>query len=276
MWHLCQYMSIPEIQSENVNFGFIARGKWNRVCFGSATLPRPFWARNEEARACLELTPLGCANGPGHTAHQRADLTPSLLRPVSRRWRKRKRTETSQNYKVFQHLHVWAWASLTQKKGWVSRWTSASETMLRQPSTINYASVSMLLKPCFRNYILGNHVLATKRKLCCRKRRRLSATSKTTQTTWKINVTPRAQLLERQGCKLRTTIACRALGGGGLKHDLESWWELMEGQSWIEEHHCAQGFGGTFKKWLGIVMRTHGRTKLNWGTPLRAGLWGEV
>jgi hypothetical protein len=106
MWHLCQYMSIPEIQSENVNFGFIARGKWNRVCFGSATLPRPFWARNEEARACLELTPLGCANGPGHTAHQRADLTPSLLRPVSRRWRKRKRTETSQNYKVFQHLHV--------------------------------------------------------------------------------------------------------------------------------------------------------------------------
>ena len=163
-----------------------------------------------------------------------------------------------------------------KKKGWVSRWTSASETMLRQPSTINYASVSMLLKPCFRNYILGNHVLATKRKLCCRKRRRLSATSKTTQTTWKINVTPRAQLLERQGCKLRTTIACRALGGGGLKHDLESWWELMEGQSWIEEHHCAQGFGGTFKKWLGIVMRTHGRTKLNWGTPLRAGLWGEV
>ena len=26
------------------------------------------------------------------------------------------RTETSQNYEVFQHLHVWAWTSLTQKK----------------------------------------------------------------------------------------------------------------------------------------------------------------
>ena len=201
MWHLCQYMSIPEIQSENVNFGFIAPGKWNRVCFGSATLPRPFWARNEEARACLELTPLGCANGPGHTAHQRADLTPSLLRPVSRRWRKRKRT-VRKHPKTIKSFNIYMSEpepASRKKKGWVSRWTSASETMLRQPSTINYASVSMLLKPCFRNYILGNHVLATKkRKLCCRKRRRLSVTSKTSQTTWKINVTPRAQLLEGQ------------------------------------------------------------------------------
>ena len=63
--------------------------------------------------------------------------------------------------------------------------------------------------------------------------------------------------------ELRNTIACRALGGR-LKNDLESWWELMEGQSWIEEHHCAQGFGGKFKKWLGIVIRILGRA-VNWG-----------
>ena len=66
------------------------------------------------------------------------------------------------------------------------------------------------------------------------------------------------ELCEREGCALRTTIACRALGGGKfIKRLAMVTRTLCKGRMCIEEYHCMQSFGGgKFKKRLATVRRT--------------------
>ena len=68
----------------------------------------------------------------------------------------------------------------------------------------------------------------------------------------------------------------RVLGGGGLKNDLESWQELLEGGSVKLRHTLAcMVLGGRFKKWLGLVTRRLGEVKLwSWDILLHVGFWG--
>ena len=117
------------------------------------------------------------------------------------------------------------------------------------------------------------------------------------------------ELCEREGCALRTTIACRALGGKFRKWLAIVTRTLWKGRMCIEEYHCMQSFGGgslendlqswqelyaregcalrttiacralgggKFRKWLAIVTRTlwKGRMCIEDLSPLHAELWG--
>ena len=66
------------------------------------------------------------------------------------------------------------------------------------------------------------------------------------------------ELYAREGCALRTTIACRALGGGKFRKWLAIVTRtLWKGRMCIEDYHCMQSFGGgKFRKWLAIATRT--------------------
>ena len=66
------------------------------------------------------------------------------------------------------------------------------------------------------------------------------------------------ELCEREGCALRTTIACRAWGGKFRKWLAMVTRTLCKGRMCIEDYHCMQscGGGGKFRKWLAIVTRT--------------------
>ena len=90
------------------------------------------------------------------------------------------------------------------------------------------------------------------------------------------------ELYEREGCALRNTIVCRALGGEVYKNGLATVRRtLCKGRMCIEDYHCMQSFGahpslgGKFRKWLAIVTRTLWKGKdVHWGLPLHAELWG--
>ena len=66
------------------------------------------------------------------------------------------------------------------------------------------------------------------------------------------------ELYEREGCALRNTIVCRALGGEVYKNDLQPWEELYarEGCALRTTIACRALGGGKFRKWLAIVTRT--------------------
>ena len=75
---------------------------------------------------------------------------------------------------------------------------------------------------------------------------------------YKNDLQPWEELYAREGCALRTTIACRALGGGKFRKWLAIVTRtLWKGRMCIEDYHCMQSFGGgKFRKWLAIVTRT--------------------
>ena len=102
--------------------------------------------------------------------------------------------------------------------------TSASTTMLRQPSTVKYASVSMLLKPCFRNYVWATMFWQLRREnYAVGNQGDYRQPGKQLKLyTWKMTVTSRSQPL------------------------------LLHVGLW----------DGKVKKWRGIVIRTLERTKL--------------
>ena len=71
------------------------------------------------------------------------------------------------------------------------------------------------------------------------------------------------ELYEREGCALRNTIVCRALGGEVYKNDLQPWQELYarEGCALRTTIAC-RALGGKFRKWLAKVTRTRWKGRM--------------
>ena len=84
------------------------------------------------------------------------------------------------------------------------------------------------------------------------------------------------ELCEREGCALRTTIACRALGGGKFRKWLAIVTRtLWKGRMCIEEYHCMQSFGGgSLENDLQSWQELYAREGMHWWLLLHVGLWG--
>ena len=84
------------------------------------------------------------------------------------------------------------------------------------------------------------------------------------------------ELCEREGCALRTTIACRALGGGSLENDLQSWQELCEREGCALRNTivCRALGGGSLENDLQSWQELCEREGMHWWLLLHVGLWG--